>query len=326
MKGLTVYPVTEAVGAGGETIKVMPITYETLAPKKGGKPGEYEYRKAWFAAMVPYAPTDQRPILNPLDAEANAKLRTLPGNGLPPGIEKTYVPKPDDTLESITTAAYGKDSWQGEETIAKANQIFRRQHAVRELLKSGALRPGQAINIPYGPEGTQSVRDWLDAAARAYPWVGYHYAWWKEPKKASVLYMGGSFLIVGVIWPAMMFVLTNAGLGKRRAEPAYDLSRFGKGKPELKPRPVAVHGMTSEDEDRLKAIEDAVAASLAKADTEDRQRADDEDGPAPIRELSNRPLEPETAVGEKEEESMEYKGEFYPVVKSTTKAEGEDVP
>jgi hypothetical protein len=309
IRNLIVYPATTAQGNGGPPEILMPVTYEALIPIPGGKAGEYEYEKSWFAAKIPYGPS--------------RALTRAGGPGLPPGIQSTYVPALDATLGSITAAVYGKDTPEGEDTLTRANPSFGRSHSIAELLKTGHWKRGQRILVPWNPSDGKTIRDWLDAAAKKYNWVSYKPGWWKDAKYCRMLWMGISVGVIGIIWPVTIALMTGAGLaGRKVKESDYDLSRFGTGKATAAPS-MAAKELDEAGRERLAAMNAALTTDLAANATDGSGAAKPAGTAAGAALPAAKPLTAETLAPPTEEQkaSKDYAGEFYPVVKPGVKEE-----
>jgi hypothetical protein len=316
VRHLVVYPVTEAKGANGNPVLLTPVTYEVLVHKSGGEANEYEYVPTWFGARVPYACTNQRPTANPGDARV-----TKAANHLPAGIEKTFAPDPDATLASITAAVYGKDTPQGESAIELANAALQKSHSIAALIKSGRFRNGQNVMVPWNPDQQKTVRDWLNGVDQDYDWIHYQYAIWKEPNFCKVLWMGGTFAVVGVLWPISITLLTGAGLGGRRVKKSdYDLARFGSGKSTRATMPGRKTKELDEAGQRqLAAMNQTLTDSLKDSATTSAPPPKPAAAPAAHipTPLASEPLAPPPAGPQ--EEAKEFSGQFYPVAHPAAK-------
>jgi len=314
IRNLIVYPPAPALGPGGKTIYMMPVTYDVLVPLLGGQAGEYTYEPSWFGASIPFEPWHTRAT----------------AGGWPPGIEKTYTPDDDATLGSITAAVYGKETPEGDDAISLANySVFGSSHSIKALIAAGRFRSGGAILIPWNPTDGKTVRDWLDACKKDYPWVQARFAWWKVPRNCQILWMSISFMVVGVFWPITIRLLTGAGLSVRRVKAAdYDLSRFGTGKETSAPR--AAHAeLDAAGREKLATMNASLTASLAADATHGGPKAAAPPAAptAPGIAAKTLAIEPVAAAPpEAPKEHLEYGGEFYPVAKGPVKKNSEEPP
>ena len=314
VKNLVVYPPTSAISGTNQTIMVTPVVFEVLAPKPGGAADEYVYQLSWFGAPIPYMTCVRRPSAYK-DAATTAEVLKIYRSHLPPGIEKTYTLQADDTIESIAQQVYGRNDKDACDAITAANAALQRGRSIKDLIDAKKLRVGQALFIPWSPSENKTVRDWLDAAQGQYSWINYRWGWWKVPKDAEMIWMGGTILIVGIIWPIGLSFLKGAGLGRQAVAEQYDLSRFGKGKPTKAVAAVKAE-MSDVDRAQLKEVQEALAASLkdgighapaAPAGAQPSAAGEE-------KEFKTAPLEPSPALGQAEEKK-EYEGQFYPVAK-----------
>jgi hypothetical protein len=313
VRNLTVYPPSPAKGPRGEVAQVVPVTYQVLTPVKGGQGDEFSYQPRCYIARVPYVPLGIAPNYNDNYPQPAGEA----GAALPPGIQKALVPGPNDTLKSITVAVYGQDSAQGEETLATANPAFRHDHSVKVLIANGQLGQGEALMIPPDPNGAPiSVRDWLDDAAKRCPWVQYRFAWWRVPRNNQMVWIGSTFLVVGVIWPLLLHLMSRAGVVTAKLKPEdYDLSRFSSPKRKSKPVPAPVEaGMSEQSRQQLAALEGSLIASLTEAAhaAGPPKPAEPVKAAEPQKQFIVPPAETVPII-QQPEEPKDFEGEFYPV-------------
>ena len=78
--------------------------------------------------------------------------------------------------------------------------------------------------VPYQPLAYERAGEWVDADATVLDYldtlrddgVTYAYAWWAEPRYATAAWVGGSFVLIGLLWPTALNLLTY---GRFRAPP-----------------------------------------------------------------------------------------------------------
>ena len=170
----------------------------------------------------------------------------------------------------------------------------------------GKLRPYFFIApVPYQPLAYQRAGEWVDADATVRDYldslrddgVTYTYAWWAEPRYAMAAWVGGSFVLIGLLWPTALNLLTYGSFRAPPEEKGVDLWK-------LKPRrrlapppqpawtvaPVAsasgrhvaapdrspVTGPASATANRAPAPASAPVLSLAPAGHDDADQADHE--------------------------------------------------
>jgi hypothetical protein len=323
VRNLIVYPMVEK-GAAGRPAQV--VMYDAAYHKPGTPDGTFTYRHCWYCAAVPYVTAHQPPSLQFAVGDYPAQVQAARKN-LPPGIEKTYVPKTGETLESITAAVYGKYTAAGQEAIATANQAFRKDHSIQKLIQGKRWSAGQAVLVPFNPSDKKTVQDWLDSAAKDYSWVHYKFAWWKMPQYCNLVWMGSTFAVVGVIWPMALSVMSGAGLGRpKKKGQAYDMSRFGTGVSKAKVPGSQSQEMSEEHQKQLTSLNESLRASVKDGlqggqPAAPEQKADS--AAVPGRQFV--PSAPGVAVAaptpEAPQESKDFTGEFYPVARPTIKAE-----
>ncbi len=170
-------------------------------------------------------------------------------------------------------------------------------------------------------EYVPNIRVYLDAVKAANEQLDYRYVWWREPVWTYTLWTGGAVLLIGGVWPTILNLLVGAGYGRPpRQEEDYDLSRFGRGKPEL----AAAAATPEMDSEELDAVTRAYEARLGEsADAESDEAPDTADAPSTeIRQLKAEPLpEDVPPLRPQEEEDKEFVGEFYPVARPVHKKE-----
>jgi hypothetical protein len=117
----------------------------------------------------------------------------------------------------------------------------------------GKLRPFFYIApVPFQPladrhagkppaEGA-TVRDYLNGLKSA--GVTYAYAWWADARYAAAAWVGGSFLLLGVIWPTVVNVIAFGTLRRPREEKGVSLWRVKTSHTESAPRPIAMPAPT----------------------------------------------------------------------------------
>jgi len=179
------------------------------------------------------------------------------------------------------------------------------------------------LTPPAEPDPKFTVIAYLKAMKAKTPIADFSTRWWDREPVRSVLFAAIGLAVLGGAWPMFIPLLTGAdptqkrGGDKRRSEPQYDLSRFGRSKPQPASTPAAGRGLTQDEIEKLRRLEEELEQSLRA-----REPAGSESSPTPagnhtaspapaIRPLTAAPLEPPTAP-EKPKEHKEYAGEFYP--------------
>jgi len=308
VKNLVIYPVVESPSTHA---KVIVIRFDKLVPKPGGGPTEFTYEHCWAHTPVPYSPYVLQPVFEATDTDLVRQFQAKRASPdyLPPGIWKRYAAKPTDGVMSICRKVYGTDTADGETLLKVTNRAL-----VKDAVR---LRAGQAIYVPWPPQSGKTVLDWLNDAKAQFPWVSYRFAWWAVPRNCMLLWIGGTFLVVGVIWPVVNESLMRVGLGPQR-KPRERRVSLASSKSSPSPEPAVAAGMTEDDEAKLRALEESLEASLkAGATAEPAVEEEEEEAPVAVVALSNKPADPAPALSTGATElDVEFGGEFYPVVKS----------
>lgn len=150
----------------------------------------------------------------------------------------------------------------------------------------------------------------------------FTYAAWASSTYIYPIAIGGSFLLIGVIWPSVLYRMQTAGLGhvaKEKDEKA-DLWKARPSKPE--PTRAAPTGPTREDMEQLAAVTASYERSVGDA-TISNAAHESKVGVAAIAAATARKWETsaveEVKAAEKPAEEHEYGGEFYPVDRGAKK-------
>jgi len=104
------------------------------------------------------------------------------------------------------------------------------------------------------PAGT--VMAYLDHAR-----ISYRYAWWRDPKTAMTLWTGGSFVLIGLIWPTLLNLLAYGSIFQPAGEKGTDLSKVFSGSGRSK----AGAGLTDQDLLALQTLESELESDLAQS-------------------------------------------------------------
>jgi hypothetical protein len=298
---VVVHPVQD-VQVGNKIEKYQVVSFSHFLPpddvhKSGWRQIEY------FLAPFPYQPTPRN--------SAGRNNQSYPA-------ASAYQAADGDTIKSLAAKFYPKDPVQGERAIISANPKLREAKGAADL----ALAAGRFYWIPWDPADHHTVSDFLAATnqflkardgAQAIL-VVFNYRWWESSKYGFQIWMVGSFLVVGVLWPSLLTVMIKGGLGKTTPE-EYDLSRFKDG-PEpdaVKPAPVTT---TADDMQKLRELEESMAAALKTGATAAPagEAATTVVAAPEVKKLAGGPAHEAEVLKTAEEEKKEYDGEFYPVV------------
>ncbi|MGD0461254.1 MAG: hypothetical protein ABSB74_02080 [Tepidisphaeraceae bacterium] len=304
VSGIVVHPRQE-IRVGGKMVQVQLVTFNALDPHRPGHPSGATER---VSMLAPY-PYEPQPRREPTEDRPEWPAASM------------YYGQSGDTLESLAAHFYHKATAQGVKAIVSANDTLRAARNAAEL----KINEGQAYWIPWNPADGHTISDFLLAAnelivrqqgANAIP-VSFRYTWWESANHVYAIWMIGSFLVVGVIWPALLQVMVKGGLGRTKPE-EFDLRRY---KPSPVPSAVAkpTTVVTKDDMQQLREMEEALEASLKASAATSGPAAEPQAQPAApaIKVLGG--SEPAAALPQTPEEPKEYQGEFYPVVRPAEK-------
>jgi hypothetical protein len=161
-----------------------------------------------------------------------------------------------------------------------------------------------------GSHGT--VMDYLGGLASQ--GVTYTYAWWAEPKWCFALWMGGGFVVIGIMWPSIINLLAFGSFFRPKQEKGTDLRKVNATveaeiqKPQVTEADLAAVEKLSE---KLEGELLAEASSSAPA-TQGPEK------PAPVRDLTAVELEREAEETAKQEKEFgKDKDDFYPTERHT---------
>jgi hypothetical protein len=305
VSGIVVHPVQD-VRVNGKMVQVQLVLFDALNPHSPGHPSGSMERVSMLASF-PYEPQPRR---EPTTAKPEWPAASM------------YYGQSGDTPESLALHFYHKATPQGIKAIIAANDTLRGARNSSEL----KIVKGRAYWIPWDPAVGHSVSDFLRAAntliskqqeKNAIP-VSFHYTWWESVNHAYAIWMTGSFLLIGVVWPTLLHVMVKSGLGSTRPE-EFELSRY---KPSLVSAAAPKPGMTvtKDDMQQLKEMEDALTASLKASASAAGPAAGPQAQPAaPAIKVLDGSADLAPAIPQTPEERKAYQGEFYPVVRSAEK-------
>jgi hypothetical protein len=222
----------------------------------------------------------------------------------------------NETAETLAERYYGVKTIPRE-----VLQGMQDENKTIENAPHAKLRAGMKYNMP--PKWTPTVLEYFQEQvaeqAKANPtdgpWLKVQYAWWSVPRVIWTMWMGGSFLIVGVIWPATLQLLVKGGFGRAPDENLMDLSRFGKGgRGKAKVVPAAALTMTADEIEEMNALEAKILAELKEQQGSGAQPV--AAMPEEIRQLDGQTAAPAAGVVEDQAVKMGKDfggGVFYPV-------------
>jgi hypothetical protein len=287
ISNIVVHP-PQYVPRAGKTVQRQMVEFRLIVlPQEGGT------GKAELCSMLapwPYIPT---PHYGP-----RAHLH-YPGTTL-------YRAQPGDTMQSVLTKQYGKYSSEALKAFVTCNfYIFSRATSAADI----RIVPGFIYYVPWNPADGHSIGDFLREAAKLGYDASFQYRWMEIPKYVYPIWMGGSFLIIGLIWPMLLRMMLDQGLGRDHSQ-QFDLRRYKSSSP--KPAAAAA-GPTAQEQQRLIDLEQSMLASLkAQQASEPAPPPAPAPAPSPVVKLAGAaPASPQAS--ESPEREKMYEGEYYPV-------------
>jgi hypothetical protein len=162
--------------------------------------------------------------------------------------------------------------------------------------------------------------DYLTALAADRDWIQFRQNWWKDARNAYYIWIGGSVLLIGIIWPTVLNRLARAGYGPPPEEIARHrnermawlktfFTRAESRSSSAKPSPAAT--LTAADLQQIADMEERLRAS-GGLETAASGDATPGNKPGEVRKLDAAPLE--QTEPEKPREEQDYDGEYWPTV------------
>jgi len=285
---IVVHPPRPVVYSGHTEYRQM-VNFRCIVLPQDGGTGKAE--ACSMLAPYPYVPTPRGgPGMHP----------HYPGLTL-------YQAQAGDTIQSVITRKYGKYTPELRKAFITANFfIYRKATSAAEI----AIEPKQIYFLPWDVTQPHSIADFLtDAAKQGYN-ASFSYRWMEIPKYVYPVWIAGSFVVIGLIWPLLLRMMVDQGLGRERTQ-GFDLRRYKPSASEAKPAAV---GATAEDQQRLVDLEANMLASLkAQQAGEAPAPAAGQAAPPQVAKLSGAAAQTPAAAPEPEPEKKSYEGEYYPV-------------
>lgn len=212
-----------------------------------------------------------------------------------------------------------------------------------ELLDLETLnyRPGVCYPaIPYTPfsprlrsVGTHDdyVRFLHALAEDRYPQIEWRYAWWREGRWNYAIWMGASFAIVGLIWPAVVRRFAGEAPARGEQDEMPPPSSFVQDRNAMDQPPSASMASPAPDAACLnERVDELIRSQLAEMQsgqpsfapsTTDAVRDPSAEQPA-VPTLNATPLE--SPAPKAPEQPQEYDGEYYPTVAHAKRKQSDD--
>ena len=260
-------------------------------------------------------------------------LRRWDGASVPAGFESLNDPK---TFESgLVTRIQGvplfKDVQVHRRQLDDGSGTTREVHVVLGKYCPGLPERGTATYrwrptvfvapIPYHAHGvpgdlaaqggpSPTVLDLLETLGES-EGVRYTHAWWQTYALAT--WLGGSILLVGVIWPTMINLLVFGRLTRPHEEKGTDLSRVRSAPPQAAPQE-----LSQEDLARLREMERQLEEGLGGATVSDARPAAAAPKPVPV--LASGPLDGPVVTPHEDTAFVEKPDDYYPTEDRSAKS------
>jgi hypothetical protein len=165
----------------------------------------------------------------------------------------------------------------------------------------------------YGPSRTpietyKTVVDYLDRLHRENG-VTYSYCWWRESRWSTAVWIGGSFLVIGLIWPTLVNLLAFGSLWRPREDKGIDFSTLAGMPAAARPAPA----VEAEDMSDVEEMTLQLEQQLRQSNVENAAVVEPIAGPAPVKQLAATALE--SPAVEQPGQQMEFGAnpdDFYP--------------
>jgi hypothetical protein len=126
------------------------------------------------------------------------------------------------------------------------------------------LAAGQPAGKPANPNST--VREFLDGLKGS--GVTYRYAWWADPRWSAAAWIGGSFVLIGLLWPTALNLMVYGTFRAPAAEKGVSLWKVKSATPRRPTRaatPAPVSPPAGRSDDASVAPERGIAPAVAPA-------------------------------------------------------------
>jgi hypothetical protein len=182
--------------------------------------------------------------------------------------------------------------------------------------------------IPFVPPGQRpdgvapnfTISDQLKDVQKRAPQLAVSSAWWTTRPATFAIWTLGSVVVIGGLWPTLLNVIVGAGYGHpRRAEKKMDadeayLARFkgdGKREPAKPTKPL----VTAAEHERLREMTEQLESKLGGlGNVPASQAGAGATSESPVRKLDGGPLELTPIANQADDDEIEVKGEYYPVL------------
>jgi hypothetical protein len=156
-----------------------------------------------------------------------------------------------------------------------------------------------------------TVESYLLALAKQNSGVKYNYGWWMKPKNATMLGAAIGLVLIGGLWPSLINLMIGAGFGPKREKKGVSLWSVKNKKAREAPKPVVSAEQIQQVADITAAYQQNLGTDIG-IDTPAPPAAGKSAEPG-VRQLQTAALEEAKPVAGNEDD-IEVKGEFYPVL------------
>jgi hypothetical protein len=259
----------------------------------------------WRGTFRSDAPLEERTTLDP--SEFERMLVAKPHQGKPL-LKNIQVHAMRDGSYWLTAQQLLGDKSPGS---AEATYVPVRIHAPTPYVPAGS--PAAK------PDPRFTVIDYLEMVQAKHTSVDFSTRWWDREPLRSLLHAAVGAALLGGLVPFLMPLLTGGIRSDHSEREEYDLSRFGRGKPQ--PSTVVLRrGPTEQDIQKLRQVEAELERNLASGGAALNSTvslpasgaANPSTSQQSVRPLTAGPLESATTPEDKHKEQKHYAGEYYP--------------
>jgi hypothetical protein len=275
----------------------------------------------WRGWVGPEGTLVDRPTLEAVDFE---RLLLAKGGNAQPMIRKIRVHSRVDGVYWLTAEQLMRPS-------KKSNQ---EQYVPVKIPAKTPFVPKTNPPPPANAGQQYTIVDWLRTMQSKHPQIGFSTRWWAQEPVRSPMYAFFGLVLCAGVCPPLVWKLSGVTPQQREQmekqkelekakKAAYDLSRFGKGKPEKK---AAKPGITAQDLQHVRELdaelERQLSAGSASAAAAGQSVSSAGAGGgaggggatpnpgAPVQKLTGGPLE--ASADDKPKKPKRFGGEFYP--------------